>query len=71
MGLHQRCRHRASLLGEFGTGNNGADIQNTAPGSQGQWFSALVWLYQEQPADQLDLLGPHLTAIAPRSEVGR
>lgn len=26
-------------LGEFGTGNNAADIQNTAAGSQGQWFA--------------------------------
>jgi len=29
-------------LGEFGTGNNATDIQNSAAGSQGQWFSALA-----------------------------
>lgn len=29
-------------LGEFGTGNNNADISNTAAGSQGQWFQSLV-----------------------------
>ncbi len=28
--------------GEFGTGNTAADISGTTPGSQGQWFSALV-----------------------------
>jgi endoglucanase len=36
-------------LGEFGTGNNAADIQNTAPGSQGQWFSALVGYIKSNP----------------------
>ncbi len=29
-------------LGEFGTTNNAADIQNNAAGSQGQWFQSLV-----------------------------
>lgn len=36
-------------LGEFGTGNNATDIQNTAPGSQGQWFSALVAYVKSNP----------------------
>jgi endoglucanase len=29
-------------VGEFGTDNTAADISSTTPGSQGQWFSALV-----------------------------
>jgi endoglucanase len=29
-------------IGEFGTTNNSRDIQDTVPGSQGQWFSSLV-----------------------------
>jgi endoglucanase len=29
-------------LGEFGTGNNATDVQDTTAGSQGQWFSSLV-----------------------------
>ena len=29
-------------VGEFGTGNNAADVQSTTAGSQGQWFSSLV-----------------------------
>ncbi len=29
-------------VGEFGTGNNATDVQNTAAGSEGQWFSDLV-----------------------------
>jgi len=29
-------------LGEFGTTNEDLDLQNEAPGSQGQWFSSLV-----------------------------
>jgi endoglucanase len=29
-------------LGEFGTDNNATDIQNSAPGTQGQWFESLV-----------------------------
>jgi endoglucanase len=29
-------------VGEFGTDNAAADISSTTPGSQGQWFSALV-----------------------------
>jgi endoglucanase len=36
-------------LGEFGTGNNETDIQNNEPGSQGQWFSALVNFLRSQP----------------------
>lgn len=33
-------------VGEFGTDNNSSDIQNTAPGSQGQWFESLVAFIQ-------------------------
>ncbi len=29
-------------VGEFGAGNNANDVQNTAAGSEGQWFSSLV-----------------------------
>ena len=29
-------------VGEFGTGNDASDVSDTAPGSQGQWFSSLV-----------------------------
>jgi cellulase/cellobiase CelA1/aryl-phospho-beta-D-glucosidase BglC (GH1 family) len=29
-------------LGEFGTDNTNSNIENTAPGSQGQWFESLV-----------------------------
>jgi len=29
-------------LGEFGTTNNNSDIQNSAAGSQGQWFQSLI-----------------------------
>ena len=29
-------------LGEFGTTNNSGDIQNSAAGSQGQWFQSLI-----------------------------
>jgi len=29
-------------VGEFGTGNGATDVSSTSPGSQGQWFSALV-----------------------------
>ena len=36
-------------LGEFGTGNNAADTQNTAAGSQGQWFFALVAYIKSNP----------------------
>ena len=37
-------------LGEFGTTNNSSDIQNTTPGSQGQWFQSLVSFLQGNPA---------------------
>jgi endoglucanase len=36
-------------VGEFGTDNNSSDIQNTAPGSQGQWFEDLVAFIQANP----------------------
>ena len=39
-------------LGEFGTTNNSTDIENTAAGSQGQWFQALVGFLQANPAIQ-------------------
>jgi endoglucanase len=39
-------------LGEFGTTNNNTDIENTAAGSQGQWFQALVGFLQANPAIQ-------------------
>jgi hypothetical protein len=39
-------------LGEFGTTNNNADIENTAAGSQGQWFQALVGFLQAGPTIQ-------------------
>jgi endoglucanase len=39
-------------LGEFGTTNNNTDIENTAAGSQGQWFQALVGFLQATPAIQ-------------------
>jgi len=29
-------------VGEFGTGNEAADVSDSTPGSQGQWFSSLV-----------------------------
>jgi len=37
-------------LGEFGTDNTATDIQNTAAGSQGQWFQGLVAYLQSNPA---------------------
>jgi aryl-phospho-beta-D-glucosidase BglC (GH1 family) len=37
-------------LGEFGTDNTATDIQNTAAGSQGQWFQSLVAYLQGNPA---------------------
>jgi endoglucanase len=37
-------------LGEFGTTNNSSDIQNTAAGSQGQWFQTLVTFLQSNSA---------------------
>jgi len=36
-------------VGEFGTLNDDADIQGTAPGSQGQWFSSLVQFLGANP----------------------
>lgn len=36
-------------LGEFGTDNNNTDIENTAAGSQGQWFQSLVTFLQDTP----------------------
>ncbi|HLJ86109.1 MAG TPA: cellulase family glycosylhydrolase [Candidatus Angelobacter sp.] len=38
------------LLGEFGTDNNSSDIQSSSPGSQGQWYQALVTYLQDDPA---------------------
>jgi endoglucanase len=37
-------------LGEFGTDNNSVDIQNTAAGSQGQWFQSLTSFIKSNPA---------------------
>jgi endoglucanase len=37
-------------VGEFGTGNNATDIQNTAAGSEGQWFSDLVQFLAANPS---------------------
>jgi endoglucanase len=39
-------------LGEFGTTNNSTDIENTAAGSQGQWFQSLVAFLQTTTAIQ-------------------
>ena len=39
-------------VGEFGTTDNNTDIQNTAAGSQGQWFQSLVGYLQANPAIQ-------------------
>jgi endoglucanase len=39
-------------LGEFGTGNNSADIQSSAAGSQGQWFESMVSYLQSNPSIQ-------------------
>jgi len=39
-------------VGEFGTTNNPGDIQNNAPGSQGQWFQSIITFLQKNP--QLD-----------------
>ena len=36
-------------LGEFGTGNNNSDAQNSAAGSEGQWFQSLVEYLQAEP----------------------
>jgi len=37
-------------LGEFGTDNTSTDIENTAAGSQGQWFQSLVGYLQNNSA---------------------
>jgi endoglucanase len=37
-------------VGEFGTDNTSTDIENTAAGSQGQWFESLVSYLQNNPA---------------------
>src|SRR5262249_45170091 len=37
-------------LGEFGTDNNSVDIQNSAAGSQGQWFQSLTTFIHNNPA---------------------
>ncbi len=36
-------------LGEFGTTSNNTDIQNSTPGSQGQWFQSLVQYLSANP----------------------
>ena len=36
-------------VGEFGTDNNNTDIENTAAGSEGQWFQSLVTFLQNNP----------------------
>jgi endoglucanase len=36
-------------VGEFGTDNTSADIENTAAGSQGQWFESMVGYLQSNP----------------------
>jgi endoglucanase len=36
-------------VGEFGTDNNAGDIENSAAGSQGQWFQSLVSFLQANP----------------------
>jgi endoglucanase len=36
-------------IGEFGTDNNNSDIENTAAGSQGQWFQSIVTFFQDNP----------------------
>lgn len=37
-------------IGEFGTDNTSTDIQNTAAGSQGQWFQSLTSFIKANPA---------------------
>src|SRR5215831_17815622 len=37
-------------VGEFGTGNGASDVQNSAAGSEGQWFSSLVQFLGANPA---------------------
>ncbi len=36
-------------VGEFGTDNTSTDIENTAAGSQGQWFESLISFLQNNP----------------------
>ena len=36
-------------VGEFGTGNNTADVSSSTAGSQGQWFSSLVSYIKSNP----------------------
>ena len=38
-------------VGEFGTGNEAADVSDSTPGSQGQWFSSLVSYIQANNLD--------------------
>jgi endoglucanase len=38
------------LVGEFGTTNQSSDIQNAAPGSQGQWFQSMIQFLKANPA---------------------
>jgi len=38
-------------VGEFGTGNVAADVSDSTPGSQGQWFSSLVSYIQANNLD--------------------
>ena len=65
-------------LGEFGTTNVDKDIASNTPGSQGQWFSALVDYLRAQPGiswsywavngeDSTGLLTSTYTAPAPNS----
>ena len=37
-------------LGEFGTDNTSTDIENSAAGSQGQWFESLIGFLQNNPS---------------------
>ena len=36
-------------VGEFGTDSNATDVENSTPGSQGQWFQTLVTYLQDKP----------------------
>ncbi len=65
-------------LGEFGTTNTDRDVQSNTPGSQGQWFSALVNFLRAQPRinwsywavngeDRTGLLLRNYAAIPPNS----
>lgn len=37
-------------VGEFGTGNSNSDVQNSAPGSQGQWFQSMIQFLRQNSA---------------------